>query len=580
MTMISKIPQPRGQRAIMLGLAAAAVLGVSCSLALDASERQCETSADCAGLGPEFAGTVCGDDHTCTKNALVSCDTNAACIDAFGGAPYRCRQSDHKCISLLSTECNKIRGDAEELRNDKTIYLGYVTCSSGSETTVNTCKAWGQALDMARDEFKRNVGGIPSAQGVRPVVFVECDQTTAIGGEAAKTAMTHLIKNVEPPVVIGPTYSQDAVNLAQQTIPANINFLLNIAQTSAVTALPATSTIDPLGQRLIWRTAPVDQQGADAIAKSITQYWEPTLKAPGGIVPPGQPLKVMVVVRGDAFGKSYTGILTDRVVFNGKSGAANALDGNYKVHDWGTFTDPNAPEAQPAFQATVQDAVDFKAHLYIYVDGPEAPGKVMVPMETTWTESTFRPRHLIPATSQGTVLAAVGTNADLAKRAFAYASKPVANPVFDKYVFNYNVSFPNGPPASSTYQPHTYDAVYVAYFSLAAVVDTGPLNGPRAALGMAKLVPGPNRPLIQAGNVGDISKGFTAVAKDGIDLDGASGPLDFDLKTGNTPTDVEMQCVYMDGTGKAAGFNSTGFAYLAAKNEYTSSNVDLNCKPK
>ncbi|MEO5726465.1 MAG: hypothetical protein ABI134_12920, partial [Byssovorax sp.] len=59
------------------------------------------------------------------------------------------------------------------------------------------------------------------------------------------------------------------------------------------------------------------------------------------------------------------------------------------------------------------------------------------------------------------------------------------------------------------------------------------------------------------------------VANDGtIDYNGASGPLDFDNKTGEAPSDIQIWCIPKDqSTGKAGSALSSGQSYSAASDK-------------
>ena len=66
-----------------------------------------------------------------------------------------------------------------------------------------------------------------------------------------------------------------------------------------------------------------------------------------------------------------------------------------------------------------------------------------------------------------------------------------------------------------------------------------------------------------------INSTFMKVANDGpIDYNGASGPLDFDVKTGEAPSDIQIWCVPKEqGTGKAGSAMNSGRSYSAGDNK-------------
>ena len=53
-----------------------------------------------------------------------ACTKNQECIDANGGAPYACRRTDGKCVSLLSANCQTLFGTKKELLDDNLVVIG------------------------------------------------------------------------------------------------------------------------------------------------------------------------------------------------------------------------------------------------------------------------------------------------------------------------------------------------------------------------------------------------------------------------------------------------------------------------
>src|SRR3954470_16639978 len=90
----------------------ALVLG-GCTVITNETSSQCHSQEDCISRGPEFANTTCAEDRTCQpiKAAVEACTSNKQCADQNGGAPFICRKSDSRCVSLLSTVCQTIYAD-------------------------------------------------------------------------------------------------------------------------------------------------------------------------------------------------------------------------------------------------------------------------------------------------------------------------------------------------------------------------------------------------------------------------------------------------------------------------------------
>src|ERR1700733_3885907 len=141
---------------LSLCVVAAIALGgdVSCSLALDHSSSQCDTTADCIGRGAAFAGLICSDQHVCVTQG--GCNTNAECQAANGGQPFIGRHVDRTCVSLTSPQCKTLLAEASDIGNEQTIWYGLL-----SDTVASP--SFSAGAEVARQEFVKIGNGIPPA---------------------------------------------------------------------------------------------------------------------------------------------------------------------------------------------------------------------------------------------------------------------------------------------------------------------------------------------------------------------------------------------------------------------------------
>lgn len=72
---------------------------------------------------------------------------------------------------------------------------------------------------------------------------------------------------------------------------------------------------------------------------------------------------------------------------------------------------------------------------------------------------------------------------------------------------------------------------------------TPPTTPPAQAKPVARAAPDRPGALAINADFNEINKGFGAMLGAGIDYDGASGPLDFELATGDAPAEVQAWCV-------------------------------------
>src|SRR5262249_10267041 len=127
-----------------------------------------------------------------------------------------------------------------------------------------------------------------------------------------------------------------------------------------------------------------------------------------------------------------------------------------------------------------------------------------------------------------------------------------------RFVRHYNRVFAE--PMTFAEAPNsTYDAFYfLAYASWA--ID-GAVTGPALARAFERLAPpGPEVPL----GVGGIFDAFRAIRPgQSVDLQGATGPLDLDPKTGEARFDQDIVCAAVDDEGHATNVSS-GLVYDGA----------------
>ena len=107
--------------------------------------------------------------------------------------------------------------------------------------------------------------------------------------------------------------------------------------------------------------------------------------------------------------------------------------------------------------------------------------------------------------------------------------------VFKAYWSRYRAIFPNG--EDGTFTSNAYDATYLISYAMTTAAAGDPVTGSAIATGMSKLVSGP---LTEVGpSVIDATR---EVLNGGgtVDAVGASGPLDFNLATGEPPVDLNL----------------------------------------
>ena len=533
--------------ALAMLIACLALPSLQCSLVVDTNGDQCSTSADCAAKGGAFADTMCSPQHTCI---VASCTTNKECQDAHpspGAAtdPWICRHADHRCGQLFSIDCKALLAEPADITSDETLWLGTLLPIIGDDSSIGIPNRNG--VDLARRDFATAVNGLPPAiagKPRRPIAFVSCNDA-----DDPVRAATHLADDVKVPALVGPAFSGVTIKVATEvTIPKKVLIISASATSPFITKLA--------DDNLVWRTAPPDTVQSQAITLLMSNDVERNLRAmPGGVLAKDEPLRLAIVHKGDAYGTGLADALFQSIRYNGKNAATNGA--NFKTIDYG---EPGQPDSEARYKAAVDALIVYQPHVVIVIGTSEGVTKVFAPLETNWPSGiAFRSRYILTDGAQiPEVWPIVGTNTDLRHRILGTVPGTTAA-LYDEFVAHYKGKITDG-TAPDQYTAAAYDAAYVLAYGVVAIGAT-PLTGPNLVEGLKKLVPPGPRIDVGAGGMNDA---FAALlAGKNIDFNGASGPLDFDVTTGEAESDIQIWCVDVDKTGKANAFKNSGEFYNA-----------------
>jgi ABC-type branched-subunit amino acid transport system substrate-binding protein len=535
----------RGARAALAAAVCRVALATAapgCSLVVDASTQQCNVTADCVALGPQFDGATCDARGHCVVPR--ACQVSEECPDSSAGGPSVCVAS--RCTPLFSRECRSVAGEATA---PGALLFGEVLTASGVNSTLGLPAR--DAVQLAVSDFQRTAGGLPPAPGEAgrpPLAFVECDD----GGdpEAAVRAARHLVGDLHVAGLIGPSTSGAAVQVATQVTVSGGTLLIAPSATSmAITDLQDDG--------LVWRTAPSDRNQIGTLA-NFMPHLEDRVRQELGMAA-GDPVRVAILHKGDAYGVPYANALAVALSFNKAAPTDPINKGNFLQRNYG---DPGDPSNGTNYDSVIADAVAFQPHVIMVPGTNEALTVVLKRLEDRWTSTRFRPRWILGSVgTYGDVGGTIGTNDELRGRVLGVVSGTTAAnyKLFEAY---YLSRVHDGTSPQSVGAANAYDAVYLLSY-LTAGLANGLLTGHRLAEGIRGLMPGPGVPRVEV-TPSEINNGLALLERVGrIDLDGSSGPLDFDLATGDTAADTQIYCISRDATGRANGASYSGW-YLAA----------------
>jgi ABC-type branched-subunit amino acid transport system substrate-binding protein len=473
-----------------------------------------------------------------SEGGSAGCRTNRECATSV---PAVCLKPEGKCVELLSADCKTITGD---YLDDNAVLLGTLFSTSGVQAATNLQRQ--RSATLAFEEINSKGGLPPRVTGglTRPIVAVSCDEANS------GRAVLHLIQDLRVPAIVGPTSSQDAIDLSNGFTVPNGTVMLT------PTAI-AGSIVDLQDNDLTWLMAPSDVQRAPILIQQINAL-ETQLKAARA----KSTIKFGLVYRNDAVGRGTRTALVQLQV-NGKplTDPANATSVRIDPYD------PSAPN-QDALVAQYQD---FAPDIVALAGAAEAITGVMGPLEASWNvdASADRPYYVTIESAKVPELLAAATNADLRGRIRGSGISPTVDSaiVRNAFMVAYRTRYGSLPTSSNTSQ--SYDAAYAIAYAIAAIGDL-PVTGANIAARLRRLSGGPT--VIEVGS----TKVFAAFQKltsggdgggENITLIGTFAPLEWDANGAVANGLVEMWCI-----GAPSGtpvYGSSGLVYDLKTKQFT-----------
>ncbi|MHB8878669.1 MAG: ABC transporter substrate-binding protein [Myxococcaceae bacterium] len=367
------------------------------------------------------------------------------------------------------------------------------------------------ALTLALDEVNQRDG-----VGGRPFALYLCDTTG--DNDRLKAQATWLAEQLKVAAIIT-SWSGQTLAAATVTVPRDVLIMTATSTSPELSSLPDTHS-GSMG--LVWRTAPSDAIQGRVIAELLLNDPAFTGVARVGVVylddPYGQGLQQVLADRyGAAAGKFLKTIPYARGGDLGKAvGDLAAFDPDVTVLI--AFPD----DAVPILAAAQAFPVLTKAqnHRWFFTDSAKDPA-------------------LLASATAAQISSAYGTQP-------AQGAGQASQSFRDRFQAKYSID-----PLNFSFTSNSYDAMYVLAMGAAHAVGAdgnGPVTGPTLALGLTKLSAGTSYKLTpdQLTPAKAALQGGTS-----IDIEGASGKLNFDSSTGEAPSPIDLWQVTAAGTGFA-----------------------------
>lgn len=526
----------------MVAMTSALVAMVACSDEPEgAGSSSSSSGAVSSSSGGENTSSSSGSSVTCNEPS-VDPNCNATRCTEQAGEPAVCRNG--ACVKLASEDC-KISDVFGAFDDDRALWIGGTLAMVQGNGKINTSgPPRRNAMQLAIDEIN-DFGGVPAGEGCAPrkLAAIVCDdgsQTNTAGTtDATERIGNHLVGELGVKALVGAGVSGSTINMTEKVVaPQQALMIAPSATAIAINTLAAAGGGSTGQPRLLWRTAPSD----DLQSKALIAIYNQILHA-------GETTRLAIVNKSDAFGVGLADAFQRDVKLNGANVVVDDdTDGMQRGPNFVRATcDPQSSGEPAPCDGVIEALTALKPTVIVLLGTAESTTRTLKFYEAT--NPNPKPFYLAPdAPAKPELWAAVKANPELATRVRGVVPgrvTPLASNFFDRY----RIKFPQAPDSDGNLVASTllfgmagsYDATYLlTYAMLASGTDKTTFTGPELAVGMSKTVSGA---LVSVGTA-DFGPAVTSLQKgESINVNGASGALDFDLSTGTAPSDIIVWCV-------------------------------------
>ncbi len=464
----------------------------------------CRVNTDCVAPARCFNGQCAGGDDMADDMAAMSCAKNSDC--ALLGDSYACG-ADDQCFDLLSPECTSLKRSADGERDDVVYLASLLPLVEPFGTSIGVPLK--NAVEQAVDDFNGE-GGLPDG---RKIVWLSCDS----GGTPAITrrAMAHLTQRVGVPAIVGPVFSENFLAAAPDAISTG-TFMITPTATS-----PAIDNLHSGNANFTWRNIASDVfQGAGFVAR---------VRELGAT-------RVLVMFKGDKYGKDLSAEITGELL--SELGAANLREVEYP----NPVTLPDTTARRAAYGQLMTNALTgFEPDAVLIIGSSEGAeiGGAYLSVSSTMGR-TIRP--MIFSHGAITVLPDfIAAQPAALREAVNARVEGIAPDIFDpstdayaRFALRYNARFGGSNPALIA--TTSFDATMTALFAMSGVAADEEVTGARIAGNIGRVVSSsPDATRVEFFVTTSYISTATRALREGkdININGVSGPLDYELSTGS-----------------------------------------------
>jgi hypothetical protein len=515
-------------RALQLSGVVLSLLG--CSVLYDPpAARQCFTDADCESQ-PELTGLICdGSLGVCVDAPALAgegCESTALCQQQNSNQAALCRFPGSPCVRLQTPECPLLTGNWQA---PNALILGSVgphryRQADGSVEDSDYVERLVRSIDLAAEEWQQEVPtGLPLSR--RPLAILHCDSES--NALRAQRVMDHLVNEVNVPVVFA---------LGDTELGATLNQAVDSGTALVCVECYDRAELAGMDNGLLWRMLPPFETQAPLAAWRVHDL-ELRIRAER-VLPSTSPLRVALISDDRAAFNDFSAAFRDLIRFNGNLGA-DANGANYLEL---RAPDPRTEAVNPLMLA--RRVVEFAPDIVVAAVDDNFSNYYLRIIEQLWRAPLPRPYYVATLLNQelGLLESIVGDDEDLRLRLSGTGLFEDAEVARNRQGFQarYRSRYAQDPGRTQT----GYDAFYATALAIFASDLDGQLNGEHISGLFGQLMGG------AATDVDPRALGSARaylVAKEPIDLVGASSHLDWDPTTRQVRSDVGLWCITRQG---------------------------------
>ncbi|MBL4683979.1 MAG: ABC transporter substrate-binding protein [Nannocystaceae bacterium] len=469
------------------------------------------------------AAIGCSVGCSLSLHEVTECSSNADCRTAFGlgstcGTDGFCEAPD------IPERCGK--SFPEDLLSDPEKYEADIVLGSlfSFETHLDTL----QAAELAVRQVNQN-GGLDG----RRYAILHCDYEPMAGDDlddiaAVELLAPYLADAVGVAAIIGPRGSSRTEATFNAIRGLDTIVISPSATSPALTALDgATATDDKPG--FLWRTAPPDSLQSQVIAAEMRDR---------------EVTKAAVIFQQGAYGDALANLFVTRFTADGGESAMQ-----FPFEAGSDFSSTVAIVADEIGKGNVEEVLfissDIEDYVTFFVSATATPDLVEQYTVNLGSTTTGDGGLFLVDAAFSTMLldATAGSASSLFPKVRGSRPAPAEGVLFNSFSAAYTSTF-NEDSTGSAFTPHSYDAAWLVIYGTAwANFQESEIGGLGVARGLRKVSSGAPIDILPASWNTVVDRFRTGAS---IDVEGASGILDFDPTTEETSAPIETWRIVAD----------------------------------